>query len=366
MSRRKSSTDIGPVQSRLLTSRAALSPVEVDEPRHLAADPLDPAGHRLLGVQRPLAGVLGIADHAGRPADQDQRPVTGPLQVPGHDQLHQVAEVQAGRRRVEADVERDRPGVEVLRAAPPRRWSWPAGPAISVRPGHRSRRQPSVRRPTGPRPLPGRRLGAIDRCAPTPAQPPAAHLGVEHPASVRPSELESATSAELVADADLAPCRRGRRGWRSSPRTVSTSTHARGQPGIDPGQLLGGQVGQLDPVGLAAAYAGTGDVVRLGERHPLADQPVGDVGGQGEAPRRPAPPAARDGRSGWRPCRPPPAARSAAGRPSRRPAPCPPAGRGCRPAADPSAWPAGRSGCRSAGRPCPGPARPHRGSSSAA
>ena len=133
MSRRKSSTDIGPVQSRLLTIRAALSPVKSTNFSTWPRMPLDPAGHGLLAVEHSLAGLLGIADQPGRPADQNQRLVPGSLQDPGHHELHEVAEVHAGSRRVEADIEGDRPGSEMARPAPPRRWTRPAGHATSVR-----------------------------------------------------------------------------------------------------------------------------------------------------------------------------------------------------------------------------------------
>ena len=38
------------------------------------------------------------------------------------------------------------------------------------------------------------------------------------------------------------------------------------------------EVPELDPVGLAITHTGTGDLVGDPERHPLADQPLGDVG----------------------------------------------------------------------------------------
>ena len=78
-----------------------------------------------------------------------------------------------------------------------------------------------------------------------------------------------------------------------------------------------------------------GDLVRLGERHPPPDQPVGDVGGQREAPRGQLGHPVGVERQGGHHARRPPAAARAAGRGRRRPAPCPPAGRGCRPAAGP-------------------------------
>ena len=93
---------------------AGLSPSRSTRPDDLARGSARPSRRRpslLLSVA--LAGVLGVADQAGRPADQDQRPVPGLLQPPGGDQLHEVAHVQARRGRVEADVEGDRAPVEL-------------------------------------------------------------------------------------------------------------------------------------------------------------------------------------------------------------------------------------------------------------
>ena len=46
------------------------------------------------------------------------------------------------------------------------------------------------------------------------------------------------------------------------------------------------QLVQLDAALLAALHAGAGDLVGDPERHALAHQPLGDVGGQREALRR--------------------------------------------------------------------------------
>ena len=111
MSRRKSIADIGPVQSRLLTSDArSVSSVEVEELRHLAADPLHPAGDDLGGlstrsVLRPLGSPIS-------PVAPPTRPIgrwPGQLEAAQGQQLHQVADVQRRRGRVEAAIERDRP-----------------------------------------------------------------------------------------------------------------------------------------------------------------------------------------------------------------------------------------------------------------
>ena len=62
-----------------------------------------------------LALAAGVADHAGRPADQRDRPMPGLLEPPQHHQAHQMADVQAVGRRIEADVERPRRSVEPTR-----------------------------------------------------------------------------------------------------------------------------------------------------------------------------------------------------------------------------------------------------------
>ena len=71
--------------------------------------PLDPAGHGLRAVEHSLAGRLGVTDHPGRPAHQYQRLVTGSLQDPSHDELHEVADMHAGGSWIETDVEGNRP-----------------------------------------------------------------------------------------------------------------------------------------------------------------------------------------------------------------------------------------------------------------
>ena len=50
----------------------------------------------------------------------------------------------------------------------------------------------------------------------------------------------------------------------------------------DPQQVVVAEVPELDPVGLAITHTGTGDLVGDPERHPLADQPLGDVGRERE------------------------------------------------------------------------------------
>ena len=67
---------------------------------------------------------------------------------------------------------------------------------------------------------------------------------------------------------------------------MSTSRTPGVRCGVDLGELLVGELVELDAELLAAAYAGAGDLVGDPERHALADQPLGDVGGEREALRR--------------------------------------------------------------------------------
>ena len=80
----------------------------------LGADPVDPLAHRLLGVESAFRFRLGVADQAGGTTDQGERPVPGELQTPQREDLHEVADVEAGCRRVEAAVVGDRARVEGL------------------------------------------------------------------------------------------------------------------------------------------------------------------------------------------------------------------------------------------------------------
>ena len=59
-------------------------------------------------VQHPLGGRPRVTDQAGRAADQTDDAVPGQLQLAHHDQLDQIAEVQARRRGVEPAVGGDR------------------------------------------------------------------------------------------------------------------------------------------------------------------------------------------------------------------------------------------------------------------
>ena len=59
-----------------------------------------------------------------------------------------------------------------------------------------------------------------------------------------------------------------------------------GQPLVDAGQLVVVELVELEAGLLAEGDHRAGDLVRRAERHALADQPLGDVGGQREALRR--------------------------------------------------------------------------------
>ena len=104
----------GAVQSRLLTMRAAFSPSKLRNRSTWRAQVADPLGDGLLGVQRALGGRARVADESGGSADESERPVPGELQPAHQQQLDEVAEVQARRRRVEAAVVRDRIAREQL------------------------------------------------------------------------------------------------------------------------------------------------------------------------------------------------------------------------------------------------------------
>ena len=96
MSRRKSSADIPAVQSRLSTKTAGLSPDDPEEGLDLGADVRHPLGGLLLGLQHPLGRGPGVADEAGRPADEADDAVARPLEVAQQDELDEVPEVERG------------------------------------------------------------------------------------------------------------------------------------------------------------------------------------------------------------------------------------------------------------------------------
>ena len=81
-------------------------PVEVEEGPHLGLEPVGRRRHLLLRAQRALSGLAGrVADEAGPPADQHDRPVAGQLKAPQAEQRHQVAHVEAVGGGIEAHVD---------------------------------------------------------------------------------------------------------------------------------------------------------------------------------------------------------------------------------------------------------------------
>ena len=96
----------GPVE--VVDHAGGVVALEAQEPLDLRAEVADPLADGLLGVERALGGRPRIADEAGRSADESERLVSGELEAPHEQQLHEVAQVQARRGRVEAAVVRDR------------------------------------------------------------------------------------------------------------------------------------------------------------------------------------------------------------------------------------------------------------------
>jgi hypothetical protein len=99
----------------VVDDRGGVRAVEADERLDLSAYPLAPVLDRIERVQRPLGALLRVTDLPGGPADQQQRAVAGELQPAGHENLHEVADVQARGGGVEAHViGGGRPAVEQL------------------------------------------------------------------------------------------------------------------------------------------------------------------------------------------------------------------------------------------------------------
>ena len=88
--------------------------VEIEERAHLALEPLRPLGDLLFRIQRALTGLAArVADEAGAPADEHDRPVSGQLQAAQRQQRQEAADVEAVGGRIEADVRRAAPREEV-------------------------------------------------------------------------------------------------------------------------------------------------------------------------------------------------------------------------------------------------------------
>ncbi len=95
-----------PVQ--VVDDACGVLPLEAEEALHLAAQSRHPLGNGLARVQGPLGCRSRIAHQAGRSPDQAERSVPRELQPTQQEQLHEVTQVQARRRRVKAAVIRDR------------------------------------------------------------------------------------------------------------------------------------------------------------------------------------------------------------------------------------------------------------------
>ena len=198
------------------------------------------------GLQRRARRRPRVADQAGRPADQAERPVPGPLQVAQREQLHQVADVQARRRRVEAAVERDRSVRRARSAARPRRWSAPPGHATAARRGCRhgralvGRRVP--RRPSLPYAArrvcdavsPGRYTDTVGSSA---SQNRHGTSRVAAGAATRPPAARSGPRAPAPACRCAAPAAATPAAQRRAPSCDAGQAERRGQPGRPAGQV---------------------------------------------------------------------------------------------------------------------------------
>jgi hypothetical protein len=92
----------GPIE--VVDDLRGMGAVEVEELLDLGADLRHPLLDDLARVERPLPRHPRIADEAGGPTDEGERIVPGLLQTRGGQQLHEVAHVQARRRRIETDI----------------------------------------------------------------------------------------------------------------------------------------------------------------------------------------------------------------------------------------------------------------------
>ena len=108
-SRRNSIADIGLCPLKIvLDDRAGRRLVEIDEAFQLAPDPLGPVGDGVRLVERALADLARVTDHAGGAAREHDGAMTGALKPPQRQQRHQVPGMQTRRGRVEAGVHRHR------------------------------------------------------------------------------------------------------------------------------------------------------------------------------------------------------------------------------------------------------------------
>jgi hypothetical protein len=88
---------------------------ELEVPGELLANRGDVGGELGVAQERALVdAAAGIPDDAGAPSGDDERPVPGELEASQRDQLQEVPDVQAPRRRVEPDVGGDAAAVQPL------------------------------------------------------------------------------------------------------------------------------------------------------------------------------------------------------------------------------------------------------------
>ena len=226
------------------------------------------SGHQLRVVERALGRRAWVTDQAGGAADQDDRLVAGALQRTQHHELHEVPDVQARRRGVEAAVVGDRPRREVRRAARASSVLW----AISPR---RCRSSIDVASVTGTI-LPGR--------APRPdrRRPPR----TEHAHRRRAGLAEPPRQVGRPGDADPGPG--GDRGRRRPPVQPDRATPASSRCGVP---VVGADAQGLGQPG--------------GPARQVAGRPAAPGGGRGPAPPPPRPPR----RAAAPPSRAPPARR---------------------------------------------------------
>ena len=88
-------------------------PIEVEEPRHLVAHALQILPDLLFREEGPLAGLTArIADQPGAAPHQRDRAMPRELEVSQQHDRHEIAELQAGRGRIESDVPREEASLE--------------------------------------------------------------------------------------------------------------------------------------------------------------------------------------------------------------------------------------------------------------
>ena len=272
---------------------AATGAGEVEVRLDLAADALDPAGHHVGLVEGALALFLGVADLSGGAADQQQRPVPGELQPARGQDLHQVADVQARRGRVEADIERHRPARQmraqlveaggVLHQAPPQQIVDDVGHAPIV--AHRRARAATGSPRHYPEPLTGpvRRMGDREAGGGEVAR----KAGANEILRIKGAAAQLRRAARVAGCepvAALGPDLRGRRAKRRRQDDPAALRGRHHQAGCrrDPAAGSGRQRGR-------PAHPGRGG--ERARRHRLLPRPVGGraPGAHGLHPRHPGP-----------------------------------------------------------------------------